>query len=109
MAKFAPCLKFVPIESKYAFKYGNLRASPAMNHKAQKKHKELQYLYKENMDDLLMKSKIKRPLQALPEALPKKVSPLGRVISLMAAERPPVSELESPKLKIARQLHFFEP
>jgi hypothetical protein len=25
VAKFAPCLKFVPIEFRYALKYGNLR------------------------------------------------------------------------------------
>lgn len=46
----------------------------------------------------------KRPSQYLPAGFLKKVSPLGGDAAPKAAERPPVSELESPKLKIAGKL-----
>jgi hypothetical protein len=46
----------------------------------------------------------RRPSLYLPEGLLKKVSPLGGGAAPKAAERPPVSELESPKLKIAGKL-----
>lgn len=55
---------------------------------------------------LPIKSTIRRPSQALPEGCPKKVMPLGDSITLNAADIPPVSEFESPKLYTAgnRQL-----
>jgi hypothetical protein len=46
----------------------------------------------------------RRPSLYLPEGLSKKVSPLGGGAAPKAAERPPVSELESPKLKMAGKL-----
>lgn len=48
-----------------------------------------------------MKSMIRRPSLALPAGLWKKVSPNGSVFGKNAADIPPVSELESPKLNIA--------
>ena len=50
-----------------------------------------------------------RPSQALPEGCPKKVSPLGAWIFDKAAEMPPVSEFESPKLYIAGKSHLSTP
>lgn len=49
---------------------------------------------------------MRRPSQALPEGCPKKVMPLGDWIASNAADIPPVSEFESPKLYTAgnRQL-----
>lgn len=52
-----------------------------------------------------MKSTIRRPSEYLPAGIPKKVSPLGGGAGPNAEERPPVSEFESPKLKIAGKLH----
>lgn len=51
-----------------------------------------------------MKSRMICPSQYLPEGLRKKVSPLGERSLLNAADLPPVSELESPKLNIAGKL-----
>jgi hypothetical protein len=48
-----------------------------------------------------MKSITRRPSQKRPEECPKKLSPLGRGTSDMAAEIAPVSEFESPKLYMA--------
>ena len=48
-----------------------------------------------------MKSMMSRPSQYLPTGAPKKVSPLGGGTAPKAADSPPVSELESPKLKMA--------
>lgn len=48
-----------------------------------------------------MKSIMRRPSQYLPLGIPKKVSPLGGGAGPKAADSPPVSELESPKLKMA--------
>lgn len=48
-----------------------------------------------------MKSIIRRPSEKRPEECPKKLSPLGRGTSDMAAEIAPVSEFESPKLYMA--------
>lgn len=56
---------------------------------------------------LPMKSMTRRPSQNLPEATPKKVSPLGESSCSRAAERAPVSEFESPKLYIAGNLHIL--
>ena len=58
---------------------------------------------------LPIKSMMSRPSQALPEGCPKKVSPLGVWISDKAAEMPPVSEFESPKLYIAGKSHLRPP
>ena len=58
---------------------------------------------------LPIKSMMRRPSQALPEGCPKKVSPLGVWISDKAAEMPPVSEFESPKLYIAGKSHLRPP
>lgn len=49
-----------------------------------------------------------RPSHCLPEGWPKKVSPFGEVTSSMAADLPPVSEFESPKLYIAGKSHGLE-
>lgn len=46
------------------------------------------------------------PSQALPEGLLKKVMPLGGYGAGKADQNPPVSEFESPKLKIALNLHL---
>lgn len=51
-----------------------------------------------------MKSRINFPSQGRPEGLPKKVTPLGGGTRWKAADMPPVSEFESPKLKIAGKL-----
>lgn len=48
-----------------------------------------------------MKSMMRRPSEYLPAGIPKKVSPLGGGAGPKAADNPPVSELESPKLKMA--------
>ena len=52
-----------------------------------------------------MKSMMRRPSEYLPIGIPKKVSPLGGGAGPKAAERPPVSEFESPKLKMAGNSH----
>lgn len=52
-----------------------------------------------------MKSMTRRPSQYLPAGAPKKVSPLGTETVEKAADMPPVSELESPKLKMAGKEH----
>ena len=52
-----------------------------------------------------MKSTMRRPSEYLPAGIPKKVSPLGGGACPNAAERPPVSEFESPKLKMAGNSH----
>lgn len=52
---------------------------------------------------------MRRPSQALPEGCPKKVMPLGDWITLNAADIPPVSEFESPKLYTAGNRQFPEP
>lgn len=44
---------------------------------------------------------MRRPSEARPEGLPKKVTPFGWRIGPKAADQLPVSEFESPKLKIA--------
>ncbi|RWV77361.1 hypothetical protein GW17_00061824 [Ensete ventricosum] len=44
---------------------------------------------------------MRRPSQYLPAGAPKKVSPCGGGAGPKAADSPPVSELESPKLKMA--------
>lgn len=107
-AKFAPCLKFVPSESRYASSKGNPSFSAAV------KFEVLGYnqSYKKNnaycKKMLPMKSMTRRPSQNLPAALPKKVvSPLGESSCSRAAERAPVSEFESPKLYIAGNLHIL--
>lgn len=51
----------------------------------------------------------RRPSEKRPAGLWKNVSPLGGGAWPNAAERPPVSELESPKLKIAGKLQAFNP
>lgn len=51
---------------------------------------------------------IKRPSQYLPDGVWKYVSPLGGRACPNTAERPPVSEFESPKLKMAGKLHDDE-
>lgn len=51
---------------------------------------------------------IRRPSQNLPAGCPKKVSPFGGLTGDIAAEIPPVSEFESPKLYIAGNWHPFE-
>lgn len=48
-----------------------------------------------------MKSMTRRPSQYLPAGLPKYVSPFGGGACPNTADRPPVSELESPKLNNA--------
>lgn len=48
-----------------------------------------------------MKSMIRRPSENLPEGIWKKVSPYGELRGPKAAEKPPVSEFESPRAKIA--------
>ena len=53
-----------------------------------------------------MKSMTRRPSQYLPAGEPGKVIPWGGPAWPKAAERPPVSELESPKLKIAGKWHW---
>lgn len=52
-----------------------------------------------------MKSMMRRPSEYLPAGAPKKVSPLGGGAGPKAADNPPVSELESPKLKMAGKSH----
>jgi len=47
---------------------------------------------------LLIKSMMRRPSEALPERLPKKLMPLGGFTPVNAAKTAPVSEFESPKL-----------
>lgn len=46
------------------------------------------------------------PSQARPEGFLKKVMPLGGYDAGKAAQKPPVSEFESPKLKIALNSHL---
>ena len=46
------------------------------------------------------------PSQARPEGFLKKVMPLGGYGAGKAAQKPPVSEFESPKLKIALNSHL---
>lgn len=53
-----------------------------------------------------MKSMMSRPSENLPEGLPKKVSTYGRGIRSKAADLPPVSEFESPKLYMVGNLHL---
>lgn len=53
-----------------------------------------------------MKSMIRRPSQALPAGTRKYVSPFGHGVGPIDTDRPPVSELESPKLKMAGNLQF---
>ncbi|KAF1859867.1 hypothetical protein Lal_00028050 [Lupinus albus] len=47
------------------------------------------------------------PSEALPDRIPKKVSPLGGFTPANAAYTAPVSEFESPKLYIAGYQHFL--
>lgn len=54
------------------------------------------------------KSTMSRPSQYLPEGLPKKVIPLGKGTRPNAADTAPVSEFESPKLKIAGKWQSFD-
>lgn len=54
-----------------------------------------------------MKSMTRRPSQYRPAGEPKKEEPWGGPAWPKAAERPPVSELESPKLKIAGKWHWW--
>lgn len=51
-----------------------------------------------------MKSTMRRPSENRPAGAPKWVSPLGKGAWPNAADRPPVSEFESPKLKTAGNL-----
>lgn len=51
-----------------------------------------------------MKSIISRPSENRPAGAWKKVSPLGKGACPKAADSPPVSEFESPKLKMAGKL-----
>lgn len=53
------------------------------------------------------KSTMRRPSENLPEGYPKKVSPYGKLTGPIEKEddKPPVSELESPRLKMAGKLH----
>lgn len=50
---------------------------------------------------------MRRPSENLPEGNPKKVSPYGKLTGPIEKEddKPPVSEFESPKLKMAGKLH----
>ena len=59
-------------------------------------------------EQLPIKSMTSCPSQNLPEGLPKKVSPLGEGSRSYAADLPPVSEFESPKLNIAGKLQWPE-
>jgi hypothetical protein len=54
-----------------------------------------------------MKSMRRRPSAYRPEGALKKVSPLGKQTGSVneVADKPPVSEFESPKLKMAGKLH----
>lgn len=52
---------------------------------------------------------MRRPSEARPEGCLKKVWPYGDGISATAALQAPVSELESPKLYIAGNLHLCQP
>lgn len=74
-------MKFVPREFKYALRYGRSR------------------LFE-------IKSIISLPSQYLPAGMSKYVSPLGKLGGVKEAANPPVSELESPKLKIAGNSQF---
>jgi hypothetical protein len=56
--------------------------------------------------DLQIKSIISLPSQYLPAGMSKYVSPLGKLGGVKEAANPPVSELESPKLKIAGNSQF---
>ena len=48
-----------------------------------------------------MKSTIRRPSENLPAGIWKKVSPYGEPRGPKAEEKPPVSEFESPRAKMA--------
>lgn len=52
------------------------------------------------------KSRMSLPSVARPVGFLKKVMPLGPCCGGNTAQNPPVSELESPKLKIASNLHL---
>ena len=52
---------------------------------------------------------MRRPLQDLPERVPKKFWPLGGCTHVNAADMAPVSEFESPKVNIAGYSHLFPP
>lgn len=54
-----------------------------------------------------MKSMTRRPSEARPAGLPKYVMPNGPCCAGKAAQKPPVSELESPKLKTAGNLQVL--
>lgn len=51
---------------------------------------------------------MRRPSQNLPDGCPKKDSPFGGGTCVIAAEIPPVSEFESPKLYTAGNPHPFK-
>lgn len=53
-----------------------------------------------------MKSSNRRPSENRPAGERKYVSPLGGGACPNAADKPPVSEFESPKLKMAGKLHL---
>lgn len=57
------------------------------------------------MADVPMKSMVRRPSLYRPTGMPKKVRPKGGGTAEKRAESAPVSELESPKLKIAGKSH----
>lgn len=76
VAKLAPCVKLDPTESRYALKYGSPKL-PAI------------------------KSITRRPSQYRPAGARKYVSPWGGGACPNAADKPPVSEFESPKLNTA--------
>ena len=53
-----------------------------------------------------MKSITRRPSEYRPDGVWKNVSPLGGGACPNAADKPPVSEFESPKLNMAGKLHL---
>lgn len=114
MAKLAPCRKFAPRELRYALRYGSLSCSAEKTklfffQETHSKTAALALSGKLTGDvDIPMKSTMRRPSQSRPDGLRKKPLPFGARMGSNAAEIPPVSEFESPKLYIAGKTHPVE-
>ena len=75
-------------------------------HKKKKKKKKNENIKKEIEMEVPMKSITRRPSEYRPDGVWKNVSPLGGGACPNAADKPPVSEFESPKLNMAGKLHL---
>jgi hypothetical protein len=110
VAKFAPCRKSDPTDCRYGLSSG----SPIACAVDQRTLSYLVRIYQKRTDEekvrrnaraVPRKSMTSRPSEARPAGFRKYVIPNGPGCAGNAAQKPPVSELESPKLNTAGNLH----